>query len=107
MFEFYGNKVAQIIMTVNYKFEDFEIFTSPAFVAKLKGAEKNEAQTILNGKIDSTAFRNRTISFLEFKKALDYKELDEANSWNSDVGKQVVQDYYKSTENTDIKKLLK
>ena len=22
---FYGNKVAQIIMTVNYKFEDFEI----------------------------------------------------------------------------------
>lgn len=89
------------------KFDEFEIFTSPSFVAKLKNNGKNEAQTILNGKIDTTSFRNRTISLLESKKMIDYGQLNESNAFKNSKAKEFVQDYYKKTENVDIKNLLK
>ncbi|NBK98420.1 MAG: hypothetical protein EOM50_10430 [Erysipelotrichia bacterium] len=89
------------------KFEEYEVFTSPSFVAKLKNNTKNEAQTILNGKIDITSFRNRTISLLESKKMIDYNQLNESNAFKNSKAKEFVQDYYKKTENVDIKNLLK
>jgi len=89
------------------KFDSFNIFTSPSFVAKIKGKDKNEAQTILNGKIDTTSFRSRTISFMELKKMIDYSTFSESKAWQNDTAKQYVNDYYKSTQNANIKGLKK
>ena len=102
------NHWSAIKKSINPKlFSDFEIFTSPSFVAKLKNKGKNEAQTILHGKIDITSFRNRTISFMEQKKLIDYTQFNECNAWKNNAAKEFVQDYYKNTENVDVKGLLK
>lgn len=94
--------------TINPKaFDELQIFTTPSFVAKYKSKDKNEAQTILNGKIDLTSFRNRVISFMELKKIIDYKEFSESKAWKNDTAKEVVKDFYKSTQNTDVGGLLK
>ena len=61
----------------------------------------------MNGKIDITSFRNRTISFMEQKKLIDYTQFNESNAWKNNAAKEFVQDYYKNTENVDVKGLLK
>lgn len=89
------------------KFDAFNIHTSPSFVAKIKGKDKNEAQTILNGKVDTTSFRSRTIGFMEIKKLIDYSNFSESKAWQNNAAKQYVIDYYKGTQNTDIKGITK
>jgi hypothetical protein len=44
---------------------------------------------------------------MEIKKLIDYSNFSESKAWQNNAAKQYVIDYYKGTQNTDIKGITK